>query len=92
MNLFECVLFSTIQELHPTIEDTYVASVDTGRGSRDILRIYDTAGLQGTVQVHEYRKTFGDFCYFYAVFSRNSLYFSHLSCPDTTYNFRMGLC
>lgn len=39
------------QELHSTIEDTYVASVDTGRGQRDILRIYDTAGLQGTVQV-----------------------------------------
>lgn len=39
------------QELHSTIEDTYVATVDTGRGQRDILRIYDTAGLQGTVQV-----------------------------------------
>lgn len=25
--------------------------MDTGRGSRDILRIFDTAGLQGTVQV-----------------------------------------
>lgn len=43
-----CAFF---QEIHPTIEDTYVASVDTGRGVRDILRIYDTAGLQGTVQV-----------------------------------------
>lgn len=43
--------FLLFQELHSTIEDTYVASVDTGRGQRDILRIYDTAGLQGTVQV-----------------------------------------
>lgn len=43
-----------LQELHPTIEDTFEASVDTGRGSRDILRIYDTAGLQGTVQVIHY--------------------------------------
>ncbi|BFG03413.1 NF-kappa-B inhibitor-interacting Ras-like protein [Drosophila madeirensis] len=34
-------------ELHPTIEDIYVASVDTGRGARETLRIYDTAGLQG---------------------------------------------
>lgn len=41
------------QEFHPTIEDTYVASVDTGRGSRDILRIFDTAGLQGNVQVSQ---------------------------------------
>lgn len=44
-------IFFFTQEIHSTIEDTYVASVDTGRGSRDILRIYDTAGLQGTVQV-----------------------------------------
>ncbi|EDW36346.1 GL17743 [Drosophila persimilis] len=35
-------------ELHPTIEDIYVASCDTGRGgARETLRIYDTAGLQG---------------------------------------------
>lgn len=45
-----------LQELHPTIEDTFEASVDTGRGSRDILRIYDTAGLQGTVQVNQSNK------------------------------------
>ncbi|XP_052860116.1 NF-kappa-B inhibitor-interacting Ras-like protein isoform X1 [Anopheles cruzii] len=38
-------------ELHSTIEDTYVASIDTGKGSRDMLRIYDTAGLQGNVQL-----------------------------------------
>ncbi|XP_055703708.1 NF-kappa-B inhibitor-interacting Ras-like protein [Phlebotomus papatasi] len=38
-------------ELHPTIEDTYVASIDTGRGSRDLLRIFDTAGLQGNIQL-----------------------------------------
>lgn len=49
-NINECI-WLIFQELHSTIEDTYVASVDTGRGQRDILRIYDTAGLQGTVQV-----------------------------------------
>ncbi|XP_059622481.1 NF-kappa-B inhibitor-interacting Ras-like protein [Phlebotomus argentipes] len=38
-------------ELHPTIEDTYVASIDTGRGARDLLRIFDTAGLQGNIQL-----------------------------------------
>lgn len=43
-----CVL---LKEYHATIEDTYVASVDTGRGARDILRIYDTAGLQGSIEV-----------------------------------------
>lgn len=42
------------KKFHETIEDTYVASVDTDRGVRDILRIYDTAGLQGSVQVKYY--------------------------------------
>ncbi|TMW40021.1 hypothetical protein DOY81_014899, partial [Sarcophaga bullata] len=28
------------KEIHPTIEDIYVASVDTGRGTRETLRIY----------------------------------------------------
>lgn len=35
------------QDLHPTIEDIYVASVDTGRGVRETIRLYDSAGLQG---------------------------------------------
>lgn len=48
------------KELHPTIEDTYVASVDTGRGVRDILRIYDTAGLQGQVQLPRHYMQFPD--------------------------------
>uniref|UniRef100_A0A336MLW8 CSON003608 protein n=1 Tax=Culicoides sonorensis TaxID=179676 RepID=A0A336MLW8_CULSO len=38
------------KDLYPTIEDIYVASVDTGKGTRDQLSIYDTAGLQGTSQ------------------------------------------
>lgn len=29
----------------PTIEDTYVCSVETDRGGREKLRFYDTAGL-----------------------------------------------
>ncbi|XP_035902669.1 NF-kappa-B inhibitor-interacting Ras-like protein [Anopheles stephensi] len=47
-------------ELHSTIEDTYVASVDTGKGSRDMLRIYDTAGLQGNVQLPRHYLLFSD--------------------------------
>uniref|UniRef100_A0A182P0R0 NF-kappa-B inhibitor-interacting Ras-like protein n=1 Tax=Anopheles epiroticus TaxID=199890 RepID=A0A182P0R0_9DIPT len=47
-------------ELHSTIEDTYVASVDTGKGSRDMLRIYDTAGLQGNVQLPRHYLLFAD--------------------------------
>ncbi|XP_063697256.1 NF-kappa-B inhibitor-interacting Ras-like protein [Culicoides brevitarsis] len=38
------------KDLYPTIEDIYVASVDTGKGTRDQLSIYDTAGLQGSTQ------------------------------------------
>lgn len=33
------------QELYPTIEDIYVASVETERGTREKMRLYDTAGL-----------------------------------------------
>uniref|UniRef100_A0A182NT20 NF-kappa-B inhibitor-interacting Ras-like protein n=1 Tax=Anopheles dirus TaxID=7168 RepID=A0A182NT20_9DIPT len=47
-------------ELHSTIEDTYVASVDTGKGSRDMMRIYDTAGLQGNVQLPRHYLLFSD--------------------------------
>lgn len=32
-------------ELHPTIEDIYVANVETERGTREKMRLYDTAGL-----------------------------------------------
>lgn len=32
-------------ELYPTIEDIYVASVETERGTREKMRLYDTAGL-----------------------------------------------
>lgn len=49
-----------LQEIHSTIEDTYVASVDTGKGSRDTLRIYDTAGLQGSVQLPRHYLAYPD--------------------------------
>lgn len=52
--LIEHKLTTFPKKFHETIEDTYVASVDTDRGVRDILRIYDTAGLQGSVQVNYY--------------------------------------
>ncbi|XP_067633377.1 NF-kappa-B inhibitor-interacting Ras-like protein isoform X2 [Eurosta solidaginis] len=48
--LLEQLIYGNVNmdtEIHPTIEDIYVASVDTGRGgARETLRIYDTAGLQ----------------------------------------------
>lgn len=37
-----------------------MASVDTGKGSRDMLRIYDTAGLQGNVQLPRHYLLFAD--------------------------------
>lgn len=43
--ILEQLIYGSItpdSELYSTIEDTYVASVDTGRGPRDTLRIYDT--------------------------------------------------
>nr|CAD7443469.1 unnamed protein product [Timema bartmani] len=32
-------------ELHPTIEDIYVANIETDRGTREKVRFYDTEGL-----------------------------------------------
>lgn len=34
-----------LQELQSTIEDIYVASIETDRGTREKVRFYDTAGL-----------------------------------------------
>ncbi|KAJ4428696.1 hypothetical protein ANN_25689 [Periplaneta americana] len=34
-------------ELHATIEDIYVATIETDRGTREKVRFYDTAGLGG---------------------------------------------
>ncbi|KAI9576586.1 hypothetical protein GQX74_009643 [Glossina fuscipes] len=37
-----------------------VASVDSGRGSREILRLHDSAGLQGKVQLPRHYIHFPD--------------------------------
>lgn len=61
--ILEQLIYGSItpdSELYSTIEDTYVASVDTGRGPRDTLRIYDTAGLQGNVQLPRHYLQFAD--------------------------------
>ncbi|XP_011305100.1 NF-kappa-B inhibitor-interacting Ras-like protein [Fopius arisanus] len=34
-------------EIHPTIEDIYVANIETDRGTKEKVRFYDTAGLDG---------------------------------------------
>ncbi|XP_014475464.1 PREDICTED: NF-kappa-B inhibitor-interacting Ras-like protein isoform X1 [Dinoponera quadriceps] len=34
------------QEIHPTIEDIYVANIETDRGTKEKVRFYDTAGLE----------------------------------------------
>lgn len=61
--LLEQLIYGNItpeSEIHSTIEDTYVASIDTGRGPRETLRIYDTAGLQGKVQLPRHYLYFPD--------------------------------
>lgn len=35
-----------LQELHPTIEDIYVANIESDKGTREKLRFYDTAGIE----------------------------------------------
>lgn len=34
------------QEIHSTIEDIYVANIETDRGTKEKIRFYDTAGLE----------------------------------------------
>lgn len=34
------------KELHPTIEDIYVANVESDKGTREKIRFYDTAGIE----------------------------------------------
>ncbi|KAI8122149.1 NF-kappa-B inhibitor-interacting Ras-like protein [Lucilia cuprina] len=61
--LLEQLIYGNVNmetEIHPTIEDIYVASVDTGRGTRETLRIYDSAGLQGKAQLPRHYLHFPD--------------------------------
>ncbi|RZF35483.1 hypothetical protein LSTR_LSTR013127 [Laodelphax striatellus] len=41
---------SSITQLQSTVEDIYVANVETERGTKERLRFYDTAGLEGVAQ------------------------------------------
>lgn len=48
---FILIQYHYVQTIHSTVEDTYIASIDTGRGPRETLRIFDTAGIQSSSQV-----------------------------------------
>ncbi|XP_028128039.1 NF-kappa-B inhibitor-interacting Ras-like protein [Diabrotica virgifera virgifera] len=37
---------NTKLDLHPTIEDIYVANIESDKGTREKLRFYDTAGIE----------------------------------------------
>ncbi|XP_073814098.1 NFKB inhibitor interacting Ras like 1 [Musca autumnalis] len=62
--LLEQLIYGNItleSEMHPTLEDIYVASVDTGRGGpRETLRIYDSAGLRSREQLPRHYLFFPD--------------------------------
>lgn len=61
--LIEQLIYGNItpeSDIHSTIEDIYMAMVDTGRGPREPLRIYDTAGLQGKAQMPRHYLVFPD--------------------------------
>lgn len=47
--LLEQLIYGNIDaktEVHPTIEDIYVANIETDRGTKEKVRFYDTAGLE----------------------------------------------
>jgi len=45
--LLEQLLYSNLEthDIHPTIEDIYVATVESERGTKEVLRLYDTEGI-----------------------------------------------
>ncbi|KAJ7322482.1 hypothetical protein JRQ81_018769 [Phrynocephalus forsythii] len=60
-------------ECFATIEDVYVALVDTDRGVKEQLRLYDTKGLQGGEELPQHYFSIADgFILVYAVNSRES--------------------
>ncbi|GJQ76590.1 GTP binding protein [Trypoxylus dichotomus] len=47
--ILEQVIYGNVTpstEFHPTIEDIYVANIESDRGTREKVRFYDTAGIQ----------------------------------------------
>ncbi|KAJ3648521.1 hypothetical protein Zmor_020317 [Zophobas morio] len=47
--ILEQVIYGNItpkSELHPTIEDIYVANIESDKGTREKVRFYDTAGIE----------------------------------------------
>lgn len=47
--LLEQLIYGNVNpktEIHPTIEDIYVANIETDRGTKEKVRFYDTAGLE----------------------------------------------
>ncbi|XP_050296468.1 NF-kappa-B inhibitor-interacting Ras-like protein isoform X1 [Anthonomus grandis grandis] len=49
--ILEQVIYGNISsssELHPTIEDIYVANIESDRGAREKIRFYDTAGIESS--------------------------------------------
>nr|XP_033785839.1 NF-kappa-B inhibitor-interacting Ras-like protein 1 [Geotrypetes seraphini]XP_033785840.1 NF-kappa-B inhibitor-interacting Ras-like protein 1 [Geotrypetes seraphini]XP_033785841.1 NF-kappa-B inhibitor-interacting Ras-like protein 1 [Geotrypetes seraphini]XP_033785842.1 NF-kappa-B inhibitor-interacting Ras-like protein 1 [Geotrypetes seraphini] len=58
-------------ESSETLEDVYIASVETDRGVKEQLRLYDTRGLQDGVELPKHYFSFADG--FVLVYSVNSL-------------------
>ncbi|KAJ8952730.1 hypothetical protein NQ314_007481, partial [Rhamnusium bicolor] len=47
--ILEQVIYGNINDksqLHPTIEDIYIANIESDKGTREKLRFYDTAGIE----------------------------------------------
>ncbi|XP_043473213.1 NF-kappa-B inhibitor-interacting Ras-like protein [Leptopilina heterotoma] len=47
--LLEQLIYGNVNsktEIHPTIEDIYVANIESDRGTKENVRFYDTAGLE----------------------------------------------
>ncbi|ODM94968.1 NF-kappa-B inhibitor-interacting Ras-like protein 1 [Orchesella cincta] len=66
------------QDIHPTIEDIYAATVDTDRGTKEMIRFYDTEGFALNETSHDvsipkhYHSLADAFVLVYSVNSRQS--------------------
>ncbi|CAH1991585.1 unnamed protein product [Acanthoscelides obtectus] len=75
--ILEQVIYGNITEkteLHPTIEDIYVANIESDKGTKEKVRFYDTAGGTTNQQLPRHYLVLADgYLLVYDTANRNSL-------------------
>lgn len=72
-NIWSYVLLFLGSEPMETLEDIYIGSIETDRGSREQVRFYDTRGLRDGMEFPRHYYTFADgFVLVYSIESKES--------------------